>query len=125
MKPYNIRKKMLEIIKMNEDELAQKLFNDESFVENYHKTEVLYGDYLLKTGKKMGSLQLNPLSKEHSNHVVMVTPSARVKGEWQRTIFWDTTPMSHREYQTMEELVAENVGDWFQHALWVEGNSNQ
>lgn len=116
---------MLEIIKMNEDELAQKLFNDESFVENYNKAEVKYGDYLLEKGKKIGSLQLNPLSKEHSNYVVMVTPSARIKGEWQRTIFLDAMPMSHREYKTMEELVAENVSDWFQQALWVEENSNQ
>lgn len=125
MKPHNIRKKMLEIIKMDEDELAQKLFNDALFFENYQKTETLYGNYLLKIGKKMGSLQLNPLSKEHSNQVVMVTTSTRIKGEWQRTIFWNTTPMSHREYQTMEELIDENVGDWFQHALWVDEHSIQ
>ena len=34
-------------------------------------------------------------------------------------------PMADYNTLSMEELVAENVGDWFQHALWIEGNSNQ
>ena len=125
MKPHNIREKMIEFIEMDDDEFVQKIFNDEIFFENHSKIEVLYKNHLLKIGEKLGYLQLNSLAKERSNNVVMVTPSTRVQGEWQRTIFVNTTPMSHREYQTIEELVTENVGEWFRNALWVEGNLNQ
>ena len=126
MKPHNIREKMLKIIKMDDDEFAQKLFYDDEFMAKYNEVEIEYGNLLLKSGKRAGSLHLKPICKKHSNHAVLVTPSTRNKGEWQRTIFRNQQPMSHREYKTLEDVLAENAGEWFQHALWMEeGDSSQ
>lgn len=119
MKPHDIQEKMLKIISMDDDEFTQKLFFDDVFLTRYNSLEREYGRYLLKKGKKAGHLQLNPLSKEHSNHVVLVTSSTRKKEAWNRTVFLKGEPLSHREYDSLEELVNENIGDWFQHALWL------
>lgn len=125
MKPHNIREKMIEFIEMADDDFVERLFNDEAFFENHSRIEVLYKNHLLETGGKLGYLQLNSLSKERTTNIVMATPSARVKGEWQRTIFVNETPMSHRDYETMEELVTENIGEWFRNALWIEESLSQ
>ena len=116
---------MKQLVEMGEEAFVQKLFHDDAFLARYSEVERFYEKMLVRMGKRKGSLQLEPICEEHSKHVVLITPSARNPGDWQRTIFLNKMPMSHREYKSLEKVVADNAGEWFRHGLWIkeEGTS--
>lgn len=120
MKSHNILKEMRFFIEMGEDEFTHQLFHDEAFMARYNEAERFYEKMLAKMGKQKGSLQLAPICEEHSKHMVLITPSTRLKGHWQRTIFLNKKPMSHRDYNNLEEVVEDNAGEWFRHGLWMK-----
>lgn len=111
---------MKQLVEMGEEAFVQKLFHDDAFLARYSEVEGFYEKMLVRMGKRKGSRQLEPICEEHSKHVVLITPSARHKGEWQRTIFLNNQPVSHRDYKNMDEVVADNAGEWFWHGLWIK-----
>lgn len=120
MKPHDIKKILLHNIQMEEDEFTRLLFFDDKFLAELIKLEAYYRAYLLTKINQTGSLRLSSLDKLHTNEVVLITPSARKTGMWQRTVFWKGEPISHQEYERLEELVNSNSGDWLQYGMWIE-----
>lgn len=120
MKPHNILKEMCFFIQMGEDEFIHQLFHDEAFMARYNETERCYLMMLVKIGEQQGSLQLAPIGEEHPKQVILVTPSTRTKGNWQRTVLMNNEPVSHRDYHHLKEVVEDNAGDWFRSGLWMK-----
>ena len=120
MKSHDVQKEMRRLIEMGEETFIHNLFHDDAFMAQYSETERVYEKILVRIGKRKGNLQLAPICEEHSKHVVLVTPSARNQGQWQRTIFLNSKPMSHRDYGSLEQAVADNAVEWFRHGLWMK-----
>lgn len=120
MKVHEVVNEMRKFIEMNEDDFIQKLFHDEEFMVRYVELEQQYHKLLVKNGKRLGRLRLAPICQEHYNNVVLVTPSARKKGEWQRTIFLRSEPISHKEYESLEDVISDNASEWFRHGIWIK-----
>lgn len=120
-----VKQKLENFLAMNEEEQIEKLFFSEEFLESYMALNQSYREWLRADVENHGSFQLSPLEYSTYNGVVMVTPSSRVLGEWQRTIFQLGLPVSHCEYKSKEELLKENMDDWFRQGLWITEDSKK
>lgn len=109
-----------EMLKMEDTQFVENLFYDESFLTRFREVEEHYIRHLEDIGKERGALKLLPLPKSGSNQVVYITLSARTTGMWQRTIFINEVPQSHREYEELADVLQDNGAEWFQMGLWME-----
>lgn len=121
----NVKKEIESFLSLGEDEQIEKLFFSDDFLESHTTLNEAYNEMVKEGVEKLESFQLTPLEPSTYNSVVMVTPSARVPGEWQRTIFQKGEPVSHCEYKSKEELLKENVNDWFRQGLWIDEDTKK
>lgn len=114
-----VKQKLESFLAMDEDEQIEKLFFSDKFLESHMALNQSYKEWIRAEVENHESFQLSSLKLSTYNGVVTVTPSTRVSGEWQRTIFQKGEPVSHCEYKSKEELLKENVDDWFRQGLWI------
>ncbi|WP_442638110.1 hypothetical protein [Rossellomorea marisflavi] len=125
MTTITVKNELKNFLSLNEEEQVEKLFFSNEFLESYMNLNESYKDWMKEEVEKLESFQLSPLTHSTYNGVVMITPSARICGEWQRTIFQGGEPVSHCEYKSKDELLKYNVDDWFRQGLWIDEDNKK
>lgn len=109
------------LVKQFDEQHDTRMFYDEWFLHEVMKKEREYKGLLLLEKKP---LELNPLVPTRYSFQVLVTPSSRKTGQWQVTIFKDSEPQGHKDYETFEDAIEDNISDWFNQGLWCWDNND-
>lgn len=120
----NMRESIKDVLLKQLDEATDtRIFFDEWFLHDVMMKEREYKKMLLLEKRP---LELNPLVEKAFSFRVLVTPSSRKETDWQVTIFKGDEPQGHKEYDTFEEAVEDNISEWFNQGLWCwEDNDNE
>lgn len=105
------------VLKMGRESGCADIFFDDVLLQEIQDKTREYMSVLMKIKKP---LYLNPLMESKFSNDVYITPSTRIDGEWQVTIFKQGEPLGHKEYKSFEEAIEDNALEWFNQGLWSE-----
>ena len=109
------------LLKQFDEQHDTQMFYDEWYLHEVMRTEQAYKKLILLENKP---LELNPLVPTLYSFRVLITPSARNNKRWQVTILKKDEPQGHKDYDTFEEAVEDNISDWFNQSLWCWDNND-